>query len=67
VADLAAWRGGRGILFATVRGFKGLEADTLVIVDVQAPGTKFTASDSYVACSRAKHLLCLVASEPLAL
>jgi hypothetical protein len=66
VADLAAWRGGRGILFATVRGFKGLEADALVIVDVPAPGAKLTASDSYVACSRAKHLLCLVASEPLA-
>jgi superfamily I DNA/RNA helicase len=65
VTDLQAWREGRGVLFATVRSFKGLEADALVIVDVPAFGPPFTASDCYVACSRAKHLLSVIASARL--
>lgn len=60
--SLADWTGNRGILFSTVRAFKGLEADAVVLVDIPKPGSAshFSRADHYVACSRAKHLLALV-------
>jgi hypothetical protein len=56
------WRAGKGILFATIRSFKGLEADAVIVVDVPDPASDkyFTVADFYVACSRAKHLLTLL-------
>ena len=65
VEDIDAWNRGEGILFSTVRSFKGLEADAVVIMDVMEPGSKlnFTRTDFYVACSRAKHLLAVIERE----
>lgn len=56
---LADWEAGKGVLFSTIRSFKGLEADAVIIIDVPRPDTlpHFSLSDFYVACSRAKHLL----------
>ncbi len=60
--DLAEWKSGKGILFTTIRRFKGLEADAVLITDVVPFHTLpyFTAADFYVACSRAKHLLAVL-------
>ncbi len=56
--DLQAWKAGQGILFSTVKAFKGLEADAVLLIDVPKGGSpNFKNSDYYVACSRAKHLL----------
>ena len=59
VSDTTAWRDGDGVLFSTVKSFKGLEADAIVLIDV--PGefneSYFGQTDYYVACSRAKHIL----------
>jgi hypothetical protein len=57
--DLDEWRMGKGLLFSTIRSFKGLEADIVVLVDVVTPDSisVFTKADFYVASSRAKHLL----------
>lgn len=57
--DLDSWRSGQTILMTTIRSFKGLEADVVLLVLKGSPvsGTVFTQSDYYVACSRAKHLL----------
>lgn len=62
--DLDAWRSDRGILFSTIRSFKGLEADVVVMIDVIAPDSMptFLRSDLYVGCSRAKHVLEIVGS-----
>lgn len=56
------WRKGSGVLFSTIRSFKGLEADIVIVVDVVNPGSieGFSTADFYVACSRAKHLLKIV-------
>ncbi len=64
--DLDEWQDDRGLLFSTIRSFKGLESDVVVLVDVVEPGTNraFTRSDFYVACSRAKHLLKVLAKVP---
>jgi len=65
VEDIDEWNRGDGILFSTVRSFKGLEADAVIIMDVMEPGSKlnFTRTDFYVACSRAKHLLAVIERE----
>ena len=57
--NLDDWREDQGILFSTIRSFKGLEADIVILVDIIAPGKMemFTRADLYVACSRAKHVL----------
>ncbi len=63
--DIGAWREDKGVLFSTVKSFKGLEADAVIIIDVpeQADSTFFKQSDYYVACSRAKHLLVVMHKE----
>lgn len=57
--NINKWEKDEGILFSTIRNFKGLEADAVVLIDVPKPGSLpyFGKNDLYVACSRAKHLL----------
>lgn len=59
VTDVKEWRDGQGVLFTTVRSFKGLEADVVIMVDVPEPRDRsiFTVNDLYVGASRAKHVL----------
>jgi hypothetical protein len=46
------------ILCTTARSFKGLEADVVVLYDINGVGGLFTESDLYVAVTRARgHLL----------
>jgi DNA helicase IV len=63
--DIQVWKDNQAILFSTVRGFKGLEADAIILVDVPSDGESFNfkQSDYYVACSRAKHLLVVIRKE----
>lgn len=63
--DLDHWRANDGVLFSTIRSFKGLEADAIVVTDVPNPESDayFSTADLYVACSRAKHLLVILATE----
>lgn len=65
--DFDQWRAGKGVLLATHRRFKGLEADALVLAGIPEPGSRdfYTLADHYVACSRAKHLLEIVQDESL--
>ncbi len=52
------WRKGQVILCTTARSFKGLEADVVVLYDINGVGGLFTESDLYVAVTRARgHLL----------
>jgi hypothetical protein len=59
------WRADKGVLFATIRSFKGLEADAIIVTDVPNPETTkyFSVADFYVGCSRAKHLLVVLTTE----
>lgn len=63
--DIQVWKDNRAILFSTVRGFKGLEADAVILMDVPSEGESFNFKqpDYYVACSRAKHLLVVICKE----
>jgi DNA helicase IV len=63
--ETSEWRQGGGVLFSTIRSFKGLEADIVMLVDVVEPGSveHFSSSDLYVACSRAKHILKIVSEK----
>ena len=51
------WRDGRGLLVATSRSFKGLEADVVLLYDLGDFNVLFQKNDLYVACTRAKSLL----------
>ena len=46
-----------GILFSTVRRFKGLEADVVLLIDQDRNDPECSAVHRYVAASRARHLL----------
>lgn len=62
--NIQDWQANKGILFSTIRSFKGLEADFVILIDIPEPDTHpiFSKSDFYVACSRAKHVLKIVTS-----
>jgi hypothetical protein len=55
--DPSLWRKDAGVLFSTITAFKGLEADAIVLLLDSNVTDRF---DSYVATSRAKHLLAIV-------
>jgi hypothetical protein len=63
--DIDAWREDEGVLFSTVKSFKGLEADAVLLIDIpeEEDTSFFKQSDYYVACSRAKHLLVVIHKE----
>ncbi len=65
--DLAAWRKDQCILHTTIRSFKGLEADVVILVLPGKPSddSLFTKADYYVACSRAKHVLAVFSQSAL--
>ncbi|RLA43550.1 MAG: hypothetical protein DRR42_21590 [Gammaproteobacteria bacterium] len=63
--DIEQWREDKGVLFSTVKSFKGLEADAVILIDVpeEPDSSFFKAADYYVACSRAKHILVIIHKE----
>lgn len=60
--DLEKWRADETVLFDTVRSFKGLEADAVVLFAIPEPDSDphFSRADYYVAASRAKHILHII-------
>ena len=59
VTELAEWSD-RTVLFSTVKSFKGLEADAVVLVDVPELGPRFDRRDLYVATTRARARLAVL-------
>ncbi len=58
VDDVDTWQTGQGVWFSSIRAFKGLEAEVMVLVDVEDfREGKFERQDLFVACSRARHRL----------
>jgi DNA helicase IV len=63
--QVSRWKSGECLWASTIKSFKGLEADCVIISDLHPVSGTFTESDLYVACSRAKHRLFLIpASAP---
>lgn len=60
IDDASDWRRGAGVLVTTARAFKGLEADVVIAYGLSSFGALFTATDLYVAWTRARHRLVLV-------
>lgn len=52
--DTRAWNRNKGILVTTARSFKGLEADVVVVYDLDGISKAFSYVDLYVACTRAR-------------
>lgn len=68
--ELREWQRGAAILLTSLYRFKGLEADALILADIVKPDARaehhgFRPEHYYVACSRAKHLLTVIASQEL--
>ncbi|MGM0556819.1 MAG: NERD domain-containing protein [Myxococcota bacterium] len=57
VHDPEAWFAGEGVLHTTISAFKGMEADTIIMVDVDPDDPRCSREHRYVAASRAKHRL----------
>jgi superfamily I DNA/RNA helicase len=60
VTSTDAWRDGEGVLVTTARSFKGLEADIVLLYDLDGFGRFFRREDLYVACTRARVVLIAV-------
>ena len=62
--DPKSWRDNKSVLMTTIRAFKGLEADVVILLldGPPKPGSVFTDADFYVAASRAKHVLHVVSN-----
>lgn len=63
IDDPTRWRVGEGVLWSTARSFKGLEADVVILCDFSGLGNLFTVSDLYVALTRARSHLIIVAHD----
>lgn len=48
------WQSGHGILVTTARSFKGLEADCVIVYDLDELSDYFSLVDLYVSCTRAR-------------
>lgn len=61
--DVEAWLSDRAVWFSSIRAFKGMEAEVMVLVEVDelAP-PKWDRPELFVACSRARHRLYVLAS-----
>lgn len=67
----SAWRQNNGIYYSTIRSFKGLEADVVILIDFEYRDWNVPDSteninslnDLYVAISRAKHQLIIITSD----
>lgn len=53
-SDTRMWNRNEGILVTTARSFKGLEADVVVVYDLDGISKGFSHVDLYVACTRAR-------------
>lgn len=53
-SDTRVWNRNEGILVTTSRSFKGLEADVVVVYDLDGISNGFSHVDLYVACTRAR-------------
>jgi len=60
--DPEQWRAGKGILCTTITAFKGLESESVILLQA-AEHSHVTNLDRYVATSRAKHLLAVIESD----
>ena len=66
ILDLGAGsRGENDIGFSTIAGFKGLEADAVLLVDVKDLESAKALLDIYIGASRARAVLGLALSEDL--
>lgn len=52
--DVRAWLSGAALLVTTSRSFKGLEADAVVLYDLDRLSEGFSVVDLYIACTRAR-------------
>lgn len=68
VTSLAEWNDGDAVYFSTIKSFKGIEAASVIVVDLDIPqqGTAFQPEDLYVACTRATTRLALLAKNKAA-
>ncbi len=65
--SVTAWKEGGRLLVTTARKFKGLEADAVVLYDLQDFTPWFRKSDLYVACTRGRsYLHCIATNRELA-
>jgi hypothetical protein len=64
LVEFPAVPGPNQVQFATLQRFKGLEADAVVLCDVDRSRANVTAEHLYVAASRAKHVLVAVERQP---
>ena len=64
LVEFPAAPGPNQVQFATLQRFKGLEADAVVLCDVDRSHANITPEHLYVAASRAKHVLVAVERRP---
>lgn len=54
VSTATKWFAGQGVLHSSISAFKGMEADIVILVDIDPDDVRCAVEDRYVAASRAK-------------
>lgn len=62
VADLGEWDAPGAVYFSTIKAFKGLEADAVIVVDIAGPqhAHSLEGGELYVACTRGRARLAVL-------
>lgn len=63
-SGIQSWQNGKGIWGSTIKSFKGLEADCIILTDISKNHLHpRRIADFYVGCTRAKNILKIVVSD----
>jgi hypothetical protein len=58
--DVEAWLNDRAFWISTIKSFKGLEADCVILTDIPTPNDFFLENELYVGTSRATHQVIII-------
>jgi hypothetical protein len=60
VTTLHEWEAADAVLFSTIKSFKGMEADAVIVIDIDANSPSIEPSEFYVACTRGRARLAVL-------
>lgn len=65
-SSLESWKNGKSVWASTIKGFKGLEADCVILTDIgMVQASSSSISEIYVGTTRGRHLLFIVPVDEL--
>lgn len=61
--DIQSWKQNKYIWLSSIKAFKGLESDVVILIDIESNSETTSLMELYVGCSRSKHKLFIFPSD----